>query len=66
MSFHPLMVYDRERFQRSERKLVEEGPEFTFTRRHRDYLDDRKFPRDESGGDATVKTKIRREDLVAR
>ena len=40
MSFHPLMLYDRERFQRSERKVVEEGPEFTFTRRHRDYLDD--------------------------
>ena len=48
MSFHPLMIYDRDRFQRSERKVVDEGPEFTFTRRHRDYLDEllTKYPPD--------------------
>jgi NADH-quinone oxidoreductase E subunit len=31
MSFHPLMVYEPGRFQRSERKLLEEGPAFTLT-----------------------------------
>jgi NADH-quinone oxidoreductase subunit E len=48
MSFHPLMVYDPARFQRSERKLVEEGPEFVFTRQRRAYLDDllTKYPPD--------------------
>ena len=48
MSFHPLMVYSAERFQRSERKVVEDGPEFTFTRQHRAYLDDllTKYPPD--------------------
>jgi NADH-quinone oxidoreductase subunit E len=40
MSFHPLMVYEPERFQRSERKLVEVGPEFTFTADRRATLDD--------------------------
>jgi NADH-quinone oxidoreductase subunit E len=40
MSFHPLMVYDPERFQRSERKLLEEGPPFVFTREHRTELDE--------------------------
>ena len=48
MSFHPLMVYDPMRFQRSERKTVEDGPEFTFTRQRRAYLDDllTKYPPD--------------------
>jgi NADH-quinone oxidoreductase E subunit len=48
MSFHPLMVYDPMRFQRSERKTVEDGPEFTFTRQRRAYLDDllMKYPSD--------------------
>ena len=40
MSFHPLMVYDSERFQRSERKLLDEGPPFTFTRERRAELDE--------------------------
>ena len=40
MSFHPLMVYDAERFQRSERKLADEGPPFTFTPERRAQLDD--------------------------
>ena len=31
MSFHPLMAYD-ERFHKSERKLVDEGPAFTSRR----------------------------------
>jgi NADH-quinone oxidoreductase subunit E len=49
MSFHPLMVYDAERFQRSERKLVEEGPPFTFTRQSRATLDEllTKYPPDQ-------------------
>ena len=48
MSFHPLMVYDPERFQRSERKLLDEGPPFVFTREHRTELDDllTKYPPD--------------------
>ena len=48
MSFHPLMVYKPEQFQRSERKVVEDGPPFTFTRQHRAYLDDllTKYPPD--------------------
>ena len=40
MSFHPLMIYDRQRFQRSERRLVEEGPSFTFTAERRAALDE--------------------------
>ena len=40
MSFHPLMVYDRQQFQRSERRLVEEGPAFTFTPERRAALDE--------------------------
>ena len=40
MSFHPLMVYEPDRFQRSERKLVEAGPEFTFTADRRATLED--------------------------
>ena len=48
MSFHPLMVYDRARFQQSERKLVEEGPPFTFTSDRRAVLDEllTKYPPD--------------------
>ena len=48
MSFHPLMVYDRQRFQHSERRLVEEGPPFTFTPERRAALDDllTKYPPD--------------------
>ena len=38
MSFHPLMAYD-ERFHKSERKLVDEGPAFTFTAERRAALD---------------------------
>jgi len=38
MSFHPLMAYD-ERFHKSERKLVDEGPAFTFTPERRATLD---------------------------
>jgi NADH-quinone oxidoreductase E subunit len=39
MSFHPLMVYEPGRFQRSERKLLEEGPAFTLTPERRAELD---------------------------
>ena len=48
MSFHPLMVYDRQRFQHSERRLVEEGPAFTFTPERKAALDDllTKYPPD--------------------
>jgi NADH-quinone oxidoreductase subunit E len=48
MSFHPLMVYDQASFQRSERKLVEEGPAFTFTPERRRELDEllTKYPAD--------------------
>ena len=38
MSFHPLMSYD-ERFHKSERKLIDEGPPFTFTPERRSELD---------------------------
>ncbi len=40
MSFHPLMEYDPRRFQRSERKLVDEGAPFTFTPERRAQLDE--------------------------
>jgi len=40
MSFHPLMVYDPERFQRSERKLVDEGAPFALTPDRRARLDE--------------------------
>ena len=40
MSFHPLMVYDRQHFQKSEREVVDEGPEFTFTPERRAQLDE--------------------------
>ena len=48
MSFHPLMVYDQ-RFQKSERKLSDEGPAFTFTPERRAVLDDMltKYPPDQ-------------------
>jgi NADH-quinone oxidoreductase subunit E len=39
MSFHPLMVYERDRFQRSERKLLDEGPPFALTPERRAELD---------------------------
>ena len=39
MSFHPLMVYDPEHFQKSERKLADEGAPFTFTPERRAKLD---------------------------
>jgi NADH-quinone oxidoreductase subunit E len=40
MSFHPLMVYDPEKFQRSERRVVEEGPPFELTGDRRRQLDE--------------------------
>jgi NADH-quinone oxidoreductase E subunit len=48
MSFHPLMIYDRQRFQQSERRLLEEGPPFTFTPERRAALDQllTKYPAD--------------------
>ena len=48
MSFHPLMVYDQ-RFQKSERKIADEGPAFTFTPERRAALDDMltKYPPDQ-------------------
>jgi NADH-quinone oxidoreductase subunit E len=39
MSFHPLMEYN-ERFHKSERKIVDEGPPFTFTPDRRAQLDE--------------------------
>ena len=49
MSFHPLMVYDPARFQHSERKLVDEGPAFTFSSQRRAALDEllTKYPADQ-------------------
>jgi len=49
MSFHPLMIYDRQRFQQSERRLAEEGPPFTFTAARRAALDEllTKYPPDQ-------------------
>jgi NADH-quinone oxidoreductase E subunit len=38
MSFHPLMSYD-ERWHKSERKVIDEGPPFTFTPERRATLD---------------------------
>ena len=48
MSFHPLMAYN-ERFHKSERKLVEEGPPFAFTPERRRQLDEiiTKYPSDQ-------------------
>jgi NADH-quinone oxidoreductase E subunit len=39
MSFHPLMVYDPAKFQKSERKTADEGPPFEFTPERRAKLD---------------------------
>ena len=49
MSFHPLMVYDPSRFQKSERKVAEEGPPFAFTPERRARLDGllTKYPPDQ-------------------
>ncbi len=40
MSFHPLMVYDPARFQKSERAVADEGPPFTLTPDRRATLDE--------------------------
>jgi NADH-quinone oxidoreductase E subunit len=49
MSFHPLMVYDPARFQKSERARLDEGQPFEFTRERRAILDDMltKYPPDQ-------------------
>jgi NADH-quinone oxidoreductase E subunit len=39
MSFHPLMMYDAKRFQKSERKIADEGQPFVFTPDRRASLD---------------------------
>ena len=48
MSFHPLMVYDPDKFQKSARDVVDEGPPFTLTPERRATLDDiiSKYPPD--------------------
>jgi NADH:ubiquinone oxidoreductase subunit E len=48
MSFHPLMVYDRDKFQKSERQIVAEGPPFALTAERRAQLDEilSKYPAD--------------------
>jgi NADH-quinone oxidoreductase E subunit len=48
MSFHPLMMYDQ-RFHKSERKVADDGPEFTFTTERRARLDEivTKYPPDQ-------------------
>ena len=48
MSFHPLMVYDPGKFQRSERRMVEAGPPFELTPERRQQLDEilSKYPAD--------------------
>ena len=40
MSFHPLMVYDPARFQKSERAVADEGPPFALTPDRRATLDE--------------------------
>jgi NADH-quinone oxidoreductase E subunit len=40
MSFHPLMVYDPGKFQKSERAVVDEGPPFALTPERRAKLDE--------------------------
>jgi NADH-quinone oxidoreductase subunit E len=49
MSFHPLMVYDPDKFQRSERRIVEEGQPFELTADRRRQLDEivAKYPADQ-------------------
>ena len=48
MSFHPLMVYDAGKFQKSERAVVDEGPPFALTADRRAQLDEilSKYPAD--------------------
>ena len=48
MSFHPLMDYDASASSKSERKLADEGPPFTFTPERRAALDEMltKYPPD--------------------
>jgi NADH-quinone oxidoreductase E subunit len=48
MTFHPLMEYNPGRFQKSDRKLLDEGTAFTFTPERRKTLDDllTKYPPD--------------------
>jgi NADH-quinone oxidoreductase E subunit len=48
MSFHPLMVYDPAKFQKSDRHLLDEGPPFALTPERRATLDDllTKYPPD--------------------
>ena len=48
MSFHPLMVYDPAKFQKSERDVVDEGPAFALTPERRAQLDEilAKYPPD--------------------
>ena len=40
MSFHPLMEYDRAKFQKSERRTVADGPAFSLTPERRKQLDE--------------------------
>jgi len=49
MSFHPLMLYDRDHFHKSERARLDEGPPFAFTAERRARLDDvlTKYPPDQ-------------------
>jgi NADH-quinone oxidoreductase E subunit len=49
MSFHPLMVYDSEHFQKSERGRLDEGKPFEFSAERRAILDDMltKYPPDQ-------------------
>jgi NADH-quinone oxidoreductase E subunit len=49
MSFHPLMVYDADRFQKSERARLDDGKPFEFTRERRAILDEMltKYPADQ-------------------
>jgi NADH-quinone oxidoreductase E subunit len=48
MSFHPLMEYTPARFHKSDRKLLDDGPPFTFTPERRRTLDELlpKYPPD--------------------
>ena len=49
MSFHPLMLYDPQRFHKSERKVADEGPPFALTPERRAQLDQllTKYPPDQ-------------------
>lgn len=48
MSFHPLMVYDPDEFQKSQRETVDDGPPFELTPERRAQLDENlsKYPPD--------------------